>query len=203
LALQTGTPTIDRIATHEEKPSMTTQALAAALQRVEAVLKRRPEAGLHDDAPALACWQGGTRIVSSHANGTQVDTDMPAEFGGSGDRVTPGWLFRAGLASCAATSVAMAAASAGIVLTRLEARVGSRSDARGMLGMADAEGEPVFPGPREVRLQVRIAARDVATQRLRALVEQGLRCSPIPSVVQAGMPLELQIDVDVDAGAAA
>ena len=31
---------------------MTTQQIAAALRRVEAVLERRPETGLHDDAPA-------------------------------------------------------------------------------------------------------------------------------------------------------
>ena len=75
------------------------QNLATALQRVEAVLRRRPEMGLQDDAPATARWESGLRFVASHANGTQLVTDMPAELGGSGDQVTPGWLFRAGLAS--------------------------------------------------------------------------------------------------------
>src|SRR5438552_3676240 len=94
--------------------------IAAAMQRVEEVLRRRPDAGLHDDAPATARWQGGTRIVASHANGTQMQTDMPDELGGSGERVTPGWLFRAGVASCAATRIAMAAAAEGVALDTLE-----------------------------------------------------------------------------------
>ena len=74
--------------------------------------------GMHDDAPATARWRGGTRVVTSHANGIEIPTDMPGELGGSGDRVTPGWLFRAGLASCAATRIAMGAAAEGIELTR-------------------------------------------------------------------------------------
>jgi AraC-like DNA-binding protein len=59
---------------------MTAQEIAAAMRRVEAVLRRRPEAGLHDDAPATASWQGSTRVVASHANGTRLATDMPGEF---------------------------------------------------------------------------------------------------------------------------
>jgi len=70
-----------------------------ALQRVETLLRRRPDIGLHDDAPATVRWSAGTRVVARHANGTEISTDMPAELGGSGDRVTPGWLFRAGLSS--------------------------------------------------------------------------------------------------------
>ena len=175
---------------------MTMQDIAAALQRVETVLQRRPEMGLHDDAPATARWASGTRVVASHANGTQMATDMPGELGGSGDQVTPGWLFRAGLASCGATSIAMAAASEGIALTALEVQASSRSDVRGLLGMAGAGGEPVYAGPGELQLFVRIAAQGVAPKRLRALVEDGLRRSSIPNAVQNATPLALRIDVD-------
>ncbi len=41
---------------------MSMQDIAAALQRVEAALERRPVMGLHDEAPATARWQGGTRV---------------------------------------------------------------------------------------------------------------------------------------------
>ena len=177
---------------------MSTQELAAALQRVEKVLRRRPETGLHDDAPAAARWVGGTRVVASHANGTQISSDMPGELGGSGDQVTPGWLFRAGLASCSATSIAMAAAAEGIALTALEVRATSRSDTRGLLGMVDAEGEPVQAGPRDVQLAVRISAPGVAPERLRTMVENGLCHSPISNAVQSATPFALHIDVDVD-----
>lgn len=175
---------------------MTTQKIAAALQRVEAVLRRRPEAGLHDDAPAIARWKGGTRIVASHPNGNQMSTDMPNELGGSGDQVTPGWLFRAGLASCLSTCVAMAAAAEGIELTALEVLAGSRSDTRGLLGMEDANGERVCAGPRDVHLLVRISARGVSAQRLHTLVHDSLRCSPVPTAVTRAVPVALTVEVD-------
>jgi organic hydroperoxide reductase OsmC/OhrA len=175
---------------------VTTQDIAAALQRVETVMRRRPELGLHDDAPATAHWENGTRVVATHANGTQMATDMPGELGGTGDKVTPGWLFRAGWASCAATSIALAAAAQGIELTALEVHASSRSDVRGLLGMAEADGTPVGAGPSDMQLRVRIAAAGVEPARLRALVDDAYRCSPIPNAVLTALPVDLRIDID-------
>lgn len=174
---------------------MTIRDVAAAMQRVESVLLRQPEMGLHDDAAAIAQWQHGTRVVSGHANGTQLSTDMPRELGGTGDLVTPGWLFRAGLASCFATTIAMAAAAEGIELDTLEVSASSRSDTRGLLGMADANGAAVFAGPQGMRLQVRIAAPGVSQERLRTLVEHSHRCSPMPNAIANAV--DLRIDVQV------
>lgn len=176
---------------------MAAQDIATAWLRTESVLRRRPEIALRDDAPGAVRWESGVRIVASHPNGTQVQTDMPRELGGTGDQVTPGWLFRAALASCTATRIAMAAAAAGIELRTLELQVNSRSDTRGLLGMTDADGEPVDAAPRDVRLRVRIAARGVSSERLRALVELSTRCSPVPRALQEAVPLALHIDVDV------
>lgn len=175
---------------------MSLQNIAAALERVESVMRRRPDLAIHDDAPATARWQGGTRIVSSHGNGIQVASDMPTELGGSGDQVTPGWLFRAGLAACAATSITMAAAARGIELDTLEVQATSRSDVRGLLGMADAEGQPVYAGPHDVALSVHVSAPGVAPERLHVLVEDAVRHSPIPNAVQTANPLPLHIVVD-------
>ena len=166
------------------------------MRRVETVLQRRPEAGLHDDAPATAQWQSGTRVVSRHANGAQLLTDMPTEFGGSGDQVTPGWLFRAGLASCLATCIAMRAAAAGIELESLVVTAGSRSDTRGLLGMEDAAGDPVCAGPIEVQLSALISAPGTSSDRLRELVEESHRCSPVPTALRNAVPIVLHIDVD-------
>ena len=175
---------------------MTMPRIAAAMQRVAALLKRRPEAGLHDDTPATACWRSGTLVVSGHANGLQILTDMPHELGGGGDQVTPGWLLRAGLASCLTTRIAMGAAARGIRLTALEVEARSRSDVRGLLGMADAEGAAVSPGPRDMQLLVRITAQGISPERLRALVEESQRCSPVPSALRNIVPVNLRIDVD-------
>jgi len=178
------------------RAAMTIEDIAAAVQRVESVLKRRPTTGIHDDAPATARWQTGLRVVACHANGTQMLTDMPAELGGSGDQVTPGWLLRAGLASCLATCIAMAAAAVGIELTWLEVSASSRSDTRGLFGMMDISGEPVGAGPRDVQLIVRIAAAGVSAERLRTLVEDSNRCSPVSAAVRDAVLVDLRIEVD-------
>ena len=46
-------------------PSAAAEEIAAAVQRVESVLRRRPEAGIQDDAPASARWDGGLKIAVS------------------------------------------------------------------------------------------------------------------------------------------
>jgi uncharacterized OsmC-like protein len=175
---------------------MSSHDIAAALRRMEDVLKQRPQFGLRDDAPATAVWTSGMRVVSAHANGTKTETDMPVALGGTGDRVSPGWLFRASLASCATTCIVMAAAAAGIELTRLEVVAGSRSDTRGLLGMRDEEGNPVFAGPGDVSLSVRIAAAGVSPERLRSLVEESQRCSPIPDAVRRALPVAVAVEVE-------
>jgi uncharacterized OsmC-like protein len=174
---------------------MTLEHVATAVQRVESVLKRRPAAGMHDDAPATARWQTGLRVAACHANGTQVLTDMPTELGGSGDQVTPGWLLRAGLASCLATRIAMGAAAAGIELTSLEVSASSRSDARGLFGMVEVSGDPVGAGPRDVQLLVTISAPGACAERLRELVEHSNRCSPVSAAVREPVSVALRVEV--------
>lgn len=175
---------------------MTIQDIAAAVRRVGSVLERRPTTGIHDDAPAAARWQSGLRVLASHDNGTQVLTDMPIELGGSGDAVSPGWLFRAGLASCLATCIAMNAAAEGIELASLEVLASSRSDLRGLLGMTDSTGAPAGAGPSEIQLRVRIAAAGVSPERLRLLVEESNRCSPVSAAAREAVPVALRIEVE-------
>jgi uncharacterized OsmC-like protein len=184
-------------ASDAEGIDMATRDIAAAMQRVEKILQRRPETGIHDDASAIARWESGTRIVASHANGAQMLTDMPNELGGSGDQVSPGWLFRAGVASCLATCIAMNAASVEIELTKLDVLASSRSDLRGLLGMANAAGELVSAGPSNVQLRVSIAAHGVSPERLRMLVEDSRRRSPILLALENAVPVDMRIDVAV------
>jgi uncharacterized OsmC-like protein len=175
---------------------MSTELVAHAWRRVEAVLQRRPDVGLHDDSPAVTRWEAGTRVVASHPNGTRVASDMPAEFGGSGELITPGWLMRAGFASCTATCIAMNAAGAGIELQSLEVEVRSRSDSRGLYGMPDADGTPVPAAPQDLRMLVRVRAPGADAARLRAIVEQAYVCSPVAAALREPMPVDLTIDID-------
>jgi uncharacterized OsmC-like protein len=174
---------------------MGSKEVAMAMQRAEQVFRRKPAMGLHDDAPVTVRWERGTRMVASHASGAQMQTDMPVELGGTGDQITPGWLFRAGVASCAATTIAMHAAASGIELAHLEVRITSRSDTRGLLGLEGDDGQVVYPGPHDLRMHVRIAAHGVAPEALRALVERSRGCAPMGAAVENAVPMALDIDV--------
>jgi uncharacterized OsmC-like protein len=174
------------------------QAVADAMARLERVLRRRPEAGLSDDAPALATWAGpqsALRVGCRHPNGREVLTDLPAELGGSGDQVSPGWLYRAGLASCATTSIVLLAAADAVVLTSLAVDVRSRSDARGLVGLRDKRDRVVSPAPVELRLVVRLKAEGAVPGQLESLVRRALERSPIPCAVS---PNGLDVRVEVD-----
>jgi uncharacterized OsmC-like protein len=173
---------------------MAMQDIAAAAQRVQDTLRHRPEAGLHDDPPAVARWQRDLRITAHHPDGMQLSTDMPKALGGTGDQVSPGWLFRAGVCSCAATCIAMAAAREGIELQQLEVTAGSRSDTRGLLGMDDEGGGPVVAGPLDMQLNVKIAAANATPQQLRELVEAACDRSPVPDAVRRAIALRLEVD---------
>lgn len=174
---------------------MALQHIGTAVKRVMAAFQRRPEIAIDVDSPAVARWESGTRVVTHNRGGMEVATDMPRELGGTGDQVTPGWLFRAGLASCAATSITLAAASEGVALTALEVQVGSRSDARGLLGMSEPNGEPVHAGPFDVELHVTIAANESTPMALRNLVTGCLGHSPVPSALTTATPFKLHVDV--------
>ena len=171
--------------------------IAAAWRRVEGVLRRRPRTGLHADAPARARWNGGTLVTCTHESGAKLVTDMPTELGGDGSAVTPGWLLRAGLAACAATTIAMTAAAEGIELDALEIDASSNSDTRGLFGMSEMDGARVDAGPRDVQLHVRVSARGVAPERLRALIEASHRRAPVSRALENPVPVKLRIDVDV------
>ena len=135
-------------------------------------------------------------MTSTHENGTQFATDLPRAIGGEDSAVTPGWLLRAGLASCVTTTIVMAAAVEGIELSELEVVATSRSDVRGLLEIPDADGSRVSAGPSDVQLQVKIAAADATpAERLRLLVERCNRCSPVSCAVQELTPIELRIEI--------
>jgi len=170
--------------------------IAASLERVASVLRRKPQAGLADDSEATARWDGGLRTSVRSDNGPSVATDMPTELGGEARAITPGWLLRAALASCSATRIAMAAAAEGITLHTLEVRATSRSDARGLLALPEMDGSAVPAGPLAMALHVRISAPGVLEARLRALVASTATCSPVTGAVEQPLPVAMHVEVD-------
>jgi uncharacterized OsmC-like protein len=171
------------------------EQIAASMERVASVLRRKPQAGVSEDSAATARWDGGLRASVRSDAGYSVATDMPVEIGGEESAVTPGWLLRAGLASCAVTRIAMAAAAAGITLATLEVRATSRSDARGLLKVPEPDGRPVCAGPLAMELHVRIGAPGISADRLRVLVASTTACSPVTCAVEQPLPVALHVDV--------
>ena len=174
---------------------MAEEQIAAAMERMSSALRRKPRAGLHDDAPATVRWAGGLRTVARSEAGFEVMTDMPAAIGGDDTAATPGWLLRTALASCAVTRIAMEAAARGIALQTLEAHASSRSDLRGLVGVAAPDGRPVPAGPLAMELHVRIGALGVDPARLRALVQATPGCSPVTCAIEQSLAVGLHIEV--------
>jgi len=168
--------------------------IAAAFARTERVLRARPSAGDHADQPALARWEGGLRVLTDDGRGRAFATDLPALLGGEDTAPSPGWLVRAGLAACLATCIAAVAARAGVALSSLEVEARGRSDIRGLVGVADADGAAVDPGPRDLELVVRIAAPGVSAERLRALVDDANALSPVSAALQVARPLAVSVE---------
>jgi organic hydroperoxide reductase OsmC/OhrA len=165
---------------------MDTADIARALQRADQAFQRKPALALHEDSPATAVFDAGLIGRIEGAAGLAVRTDMPAGMGGDDAGPTPGWLMRAGLASCLGTVIAMRAARLGLVLRRLEVTASGRSDARGLLG----DG-PV--GPLELALTVHVEADGVPAAQLRELVAWADAHSPVSDALRRPLALDLRV----------
>ena len=174
---------------------MTMEKIAASMERVSAALTRKPHAGLHDDTPATVRWAGGLRTLARSETGSELATDMPAAIGGDDTAPTPGWLLRTALASCAVTRIAMEAAARGIKLATLEAHATSRSDLRGLVGVAAPDGSAVPAGPLAMDLNVLIGAPGVDADTLRALVASTTGCSPVTCAMEQALAVGLHVEV--------
>ena len=163
-----------------------------SILEVRSALASRADAGPAPDRPAVAVIEDRLRCRAEGGDGWAVVTDMPGAVGGEGAAPTPGWLIRAALASCAATTIAMRAAALDIALTELEVTAESETDMRGLLGV----GEDVEPGPAGARLRIRLAADDADEQQLEELVEWADSHSPVGDCVRRAVPVELEITTE-------
>jgi uncharacterized OsmC-like protein len=154
--------------------------VAAAIARLTKVLGEQPEKARTKNAPATAAMQEGLQFLVTGPRGERILTDMPPAMGGAASGPNPGWLLRAGLASCNATVIAMRAAQLGVRLKTLEVTVESDSDNRGMLGM----DEQVYAGLLSLRTKVTIGADGVTPAALREIVAWGEAHSPVGCTIR-------------------
>ena len=129
--------------------------------------------------------------AKSGTDGETVLTDMPLAMGGTASAPAPGWLLRASIASCTATTIAMRAARLGVNLTTLEVTVESSSDNRGLLGLDDKISAGLSP----IAVRVRVGAHGVHADQLRALAEWGDHHSPIACTARSSPDYSLEVQV--------
>jgi uncharacterized OsmC-like protein len=160
-----------------------------ALERTSKLLIEHPEKALVKNALATASLMDGLKCRVSGPAGETIQTDMPGGVGGNASGPNPGWLMRAGLASCNATCIAMRAAQLGIELSALDVTVTSQSDSRGMLGLAD-----VSAGLQDLHVHVRISAAGKSPAELDELVRWACAHSPVGCSDPASARVEVQVE---------
>jgi uncharacterized OsmC-like protein len=136
------------------------------LERVRRLFQEKPAAARNKNAAATAVWTGdGLRCEIAGPADEKAITDMPTPFGGGNTGPNPGWLFRAGMASCLATTIAMRAAMLGIEIQSLEVKADSEGDTSRFFGISDAS--LAMSG---LRMSIKIGAEGVGESELRDLV---------------------------------
>jgi len=161
-----------------------------AIERLSTAIRAEPAKAKGKNVPATARLTEGLKCEVTGPNQERVVTDMSAPMGGGATAPNPAWFLRAGMASCAATVIAMRAAKLGISLSILEVTVESDSDLRGILGL----DEKVSAGLNPMRTKVRIGG-DADPEALRALVEWADAHSPVGCTVRNSAACSLDVQV--------
>lgn len=158
-----------------------------AITSAKAYLTAHPEEASYRDSVATAVVEDGLRIRVTGPDGSSVITDMAPGVGGAASAPSPGWLFRAAYASCAATLIVMRAAEQGLELSGLEVHVDGESDDRGILGVSD----DVPAGPVSMRVTVRV--NEANQEAVREIVIWGLKHCPVDDAIRRPVPVEVDI----------
>jgi uncharacterized OsmC-like protein len=152
-------------------------------------LSDHPDEARYTDSFARATLGEALRVEVEGPAGERIVTDMPGGVGGRAEELSPGWLFRAAIASCVASTIGMEAAREDVMLTSLEVEVDSESDDRGILGM----DESVPAGPLSSRIRIRAHADGVEQGRLRELLERGAGRCPVCDATKRAVEVSLEI----------
>jgi uncharacterized OsmC-like protein len=161
-----------------------------SLENAVRYLTEHPDEARYTDSFARASLGEALRVEVEGPSGERISTDMPAGIGGRAEAPSPGWLFRAAIASCVASTIEMEAAREGATVTSLEVEVDSESDDRGILGME----ESVPAGPLSMRVRIRARADGIEGGRLRELLERGTARCPSYDATKRAVSVSLEID---------
>lgn len=164
--------------------------IGQAIENAVTYLTEHPDEARYTDSSARATLGESLRVTVDGPHGERIETDMPGGVGGKAEHPSPGWLFRAAIASCVASTVGMEAARAGITLTSLEVEVDSVSDDRGILGM-DSD-TPV--GPLSTSVRITGSADGVDTEALREVLDLGARRCPVCDATKRAVEVTVEVE---------
>ena len=163
--------------------------IRSSIEAAVRYLSEHPEEARYTDSAATAALEEGLRFRVTGPGSEDVSTDMPSSVGGGDSAPSPGWLFRAAVASCAGSLIAMEAGRAGVQPSGLEVTVDSESDDRGILGL----GSSVPAGPLSMRISVRLAADAVDRSTLEELVRRGVDRCPVADAVRRAVEVSVEV----------
>ncbi len=169
---------------------MSNQKIQEAVKGVIQYFTENPEKAISEDKPATAVVETGLRCRATGGSGFELVSDMAKGIGGDATAPSPGWLFRAALANCDATMIALRAAELGITLTTLEVTVSSTSDNRGLVQIDDS----IQAGPLNVQVHVKIGGDNLSQEQLHDLVSWAEKHSPVNDLVSRAVPLHLTVE---------
>jgi Predicted redox protein, regulator of disulfide bond formation len=164
------------------------ESIRTAIETASNYLKEHPDAAAGTDAAAVAVREEGLRFQVEGPQGT-LTSDMSESVGGGATAPTPGWMLRAALAACDATTVAMEAARDGVELSELKVSVESETDLRGVLGVDGS----THPGPLAIRVRIELAADDATEDQLREIVRRAESHSPVRDAIAREVPITTEI----------
>lgn len=165
-------------------------SIGDAIRDATEYLTANPGEARYTDSPAMATLGDGLKVTVTAPDGRKVTTDMPTGVGGTDTAPSPGWLFRAALAACDATLIAMRAAMLGVELAEVEVAIDSESNDLGILGI----DESVPAGPLSVRTSVRVRAKNADSSAVRELVQWAVAHCPVCDATKRAVPMTLEID---------
>jgi len=163
--------------------------LARAIGDATAYLQTHPDEARYTDSEAVATLKDSLRVVVGDSAGRTVETDMSTGIGGADSAPSPGWLFRAALAACDVTLIAMRAAVVGIELDDVKVTIDSESNDYGILGI----DESVPAGPLSVRTRVSVRAKDADQQAVREVVDWATAHCPVCDAVKRAVPVTVEV----------
>ncbi|MDQ6795706.1 MAG: OsmC family protein [Chloroflexota bacterium] len=164
-------------------------SISEAVASASAHLSEHPDEARYRDSVARARIDEGLTVLVGDPQGLEIRTDMQRAIGGNESAPSPGWLFRAAIASCVASLVGIRAAMLEIPLDAVEVEVDSESDDRGILGLDDA----IPAGPLSIRIVVTVRARGRASSELDALAHWAVDHCPSAEGLRRAIPVEVEV----------